>query len=193
MMPPGLRKLLLTIHVSASAGWRGVIAAYIVLRVPALAGDEEQTVRAAYLMMDVVLRYALVPLAATSLATGILQSLETPWGLFRRYWMTSLALTTFAFVFLVLHVPVVGGLEAVAADQQADLSDLGSDLVHFVGGLVVLLVPLALTIDKPRGMTRYGWRCAHPQRLRQNGWHAGEPVLRGPPGTQPATEEEPHA
>lgn len=165
MMSPGLRKLMLTVHVTASVGWLGAIAAYLALNVPALTSDDEQTVRAAYLMMDVVGRYALVPLAATSLATGILQSWGTPWGLFRHYWVTiSLALTTFAFVVLVLHVPAIGDLAAVAADPQADVSRLGGDLVHAVGGLVVLLVPLVLNIYKPRGMTRYGWRRTRGQR-----------------------------
>lgn len=165
MMSPGLRKLMLTIHVTASVGWLGAIAAYIALNVPALASENEQTVRAAYLMMDVVGRYALVPLAATSLATGILQSLGTPWGLLQHYWVTiSLGLTTFAFVVLVLHVPAIGDLAAVAADEQADVTRLGGDLVHSVGGLLVLLVPLVLNIYKPRGLTRYGWRRAQGRR-----------------------------
>lgn len=159
MMSPRLRKLMLTVHVTASVGWLGTIAAYIALNVPALASDDEQTVRAAYLMMDVVMRYALLPLAATALATGIVQALGTPWGLFRHYWVTiSLALTTFAFVILVLHLPAVEDMAAVAADPQADVIHLGGDLFHSIGGLVVLLVPLALNMYKPRGLTRYGWR-----------------------------------
>ncbi len=35
---------------------------------------------------------------------------------------------------------------------------LGGDLPHSVGGLLLLLVPLALNIYKPRGLTRRGWR-----------------------------------
>lgn len=166
MMSAGIRKLMLTVHVASSVGWLGAIAAYIALNVPALAGRDEQTVRAAYLMMDVVMRYALLPLAAASLATGIVQALGSPWGLFRHYWVTiSLALTTFAFVILVLHLPAVEDAAAVAADPQADLTHLGGDLFHSVGGLVVLLVPLALNIYKPRGLTRYGWRRTQNQRM----------------------------
>ena len=167
MMPPGIRKLMLTVHVSSSVGWLGAIAAYVALNVPALASADEQTVRAAYLMMDVVMRYALLPLAAASLATGILQALGTPWGLFRHYWVTiSLALTTFAFVILVLHQPAVEDMATVAADPQADVARLGGDLFHSVGGLVVLLVPLVLNIYKPRGMTRYGWRRTQELRVK---------------------------
>jgi hypothetical protein len=166
MMSPGLRRLMLTVHVGSSVGWLGAIVAYIAINVPVLAGDDEQTIRAAYLMMDVVMRYALLPLATLSLVTGIVQALGTPWGLVRHYWVTiSLALTTFACVILVLHVPAVEELAAVAADPQAEVSDLGGDLFHSVGGLLVLLVPLALNIYKPRGMTRYGWRRTQERRV----------------------------
>jgi hypothetical protein len=157
---------MLTVHVASSVGWLGAIAAYIAINVPSLTSDDPQTVRAAYLMMDVVLRYALVPLAAASLATGIIQALGTPWGLFRHYWVTiSLALTTFAFVVLVLHVPAVQDMAAIATDPQADVTHLGGDLLHSVGGLLVLLIPLALNIYKPRGLTRYGWRRMQAQRV----------------------------
>ncbi len=166
MMSPGIRKLMLTVHVTSSVGWLGAIAAYIALNVPALASGDEQTVRAAHLMMDVVMRYALLPLASASLATGIVQALGTPWGLFRHYWVAiSLALTTFAFVILVLHLPAVEDMAAVAADPQADVTPLDGDLFHSVGGLVVLLVPLALNIYKPRGLTRYGWRRTRGQHM----------------------------
>jgi hypothetical protein len=41
----------------------------------------------------------------------------------------------------------------------ADLGEAGIQLVvHAAGGLLVLLVPVVLSIYKPLGMTRYGWR-----------------------------------
>ncbi|MFD2794489.1 DUF2269 domain-containing protein [Promicromonospora vindobonensis] len=152
---------MLTVHITSSVGWLGAIVAYIALNVPVYVSNDEQAVRAAYLMMEPVLRYALIPLAAAALATGIVQALGTPWGLLRHYWVTiSLVLTTFAFAILVLHLPEVEALAAVAANPTADVDRLGGDLFHAVGGLVVLLVPLALNIYKPRGLTRYGWRRA---------------------------------
>ncbi|MFI6428595.1 DUF2269 domain-containing protein [Promicromonospora sp. NPDC050880] len=164
-MSPGIRKLILTVHVTSSVGWLGAIAAYIALNVPVDAGSDEQIVRAAYLMMEPVLRYALIPLATVALVTGIVQALGTSWGLLRHYWVTiSLVLTTFAFVILVLHLPAVESMAAVAADPTGDVDQLGGDLFHAVGGLVVLVVPLALNIYKPRGLTRYGWRSAQDRR-----------------------------
>ena len=166
MMSRGVRKLMLTVHVTASVGWLGAIAAYIALNIPALTTQDDQIVRAAYLMMDTVMRYALIPLGAVALTTGIVQALGTPWGLFRYYWVTiSLAVTTFAFVILVLHLPAVEDMAAVAADPQADVTHLGGDLLHSVGGMVLLMIPMVLNVYKPRGLTRYGWRRARSERV----------------------------
>ena len=44
-------------------------------------------VRAAYPAMELAARFVIVPLAFASLLTGVIQSLGTPWGLFRHYWV----------------------------------------------------------------------------------------------------------
>jgi hypothetical protein len=150
---------MLTVHVAASVGWLGAIAAYIALNVPVVTSTDPQMVRAAYLMMEPVAMYVIVPLALTSLITGIVQSLGTPWGLFRHYWVViSLILTAFATLVLIVHVSDTRTLAAMASDPTADMRTRGGDLFHSVGGLIVLLIPLWLNMYKPRGLTRYGWR-----------------------------------
>lgn len=57
------------------------------LAVAGLASDDRQVVRAAYLTLEVVGWYALIPLSLGSLLTGLLQSLGTSWGLLRHYWV----------------------------------------------------------------------------------------------------------
>ncbi|MPZ60264.1 MAG: DUF2269 domain-containing protein [Propionibacteriales bacterium] len=166
-MPPRMRKFALTVHVMTSVGWLGAIAAYLALHVPALTSQDPETVRAAYLMMEPVARFAIVPLALASLLTGIVQALGTPWGLFRHYWVViSLLLTLFATVILVSHLPAIGEMADAAADPDVDPSALSGDLFHSVGGLLVLLGPLVLNIYKPRGLTRYGWRKQHQPSKR---------------------------
>jgi hypothetical protein len=158
-MGPRLRKLGLTVHVATSVGWLGAIAAYLALNAVALRGEDVQAVRAAYLMMEPVAWYAVVPLAIASLVTGIAQSLGTSWGLFRHYWvLISLAITALATLVLLLHMRDISHLAYLAADPATDPIALGGDLVHAAGGLVVLLVPLVLNIVKPRGLTRHGQR-----------------------------------
>ena len=158
-----LRKLALTAHVASSVGWLGAVAAFLALAVAGLTGRDAQTVQAAYLAMELITRFVVVPLAFASLLTGIVQSLGTPWGLFQHYWvLAKLLVTVLATAVLLLQVGPIG----YAADAAAEAALPGSELreartslvAHAGGGLLVLLVPTALSVYKPRGVTRYGLR-----------------------------------
>ncbi len=163
-----LRRFALAAHITVSVGWIGAVAGYIALDVVAATGQDAQTLRAAYLAMGWIAWYVIVPLALASLLTGLAMSLGTKWGLFRHYWvLISLLLTVVATVVLLVETRTIGYLADVAADPTTsgdDLRELGSTLVHSVGGTVVLLVILVLNVYKPRGMTRYGWRKRDEQR-----------------------------
>ena len=165
-MTPGLRKLALIVHLTASVGWIGAVIAYLALGLSAATSRDVQTVRAAWIAMELTGWSVIVPLALAALFSGLVMSLGTPWGLFRHYWvLISLVLTVFATVVLLLHMPTVSSLADVArAADGADLGGLGGDLFHAGGGLLVLLVITGLNVYKPRGMTPYGWRKQHEQR-----------------------------
>jgi len=171
-MPPRLRKFALAAHLAVSVGWIGAVAAYMALDVAVATSQDVQTLRAAYLGMEVIARSVIVPLAFTSLLTGLVMSLGTKWGLFRHYWvLISLLLTIVATVVLLVETQTISSFAAMAADpttSSGDLRALGSTLVHSVGGTVVLLVILVLNLSKPQGMTRYGWRKQHEQRRKQH-------------------------
>ena len=159
-MRPALRKLTLASHLTVSVGWIGAVMAYLALGIAADTSTDAQTVRSAWVAMELTGWYVIVPLAVGSLVTGIVMALGTRWGLFRHYWVLfSLALTAFAVVVLILHMPTVSSLAGIAkhADDQR-LASLGGDLTHPGIGLVVLLVVQALNIYKPRGLTAYGRR-----------------------------------
>jgi hypothetical protein len=173
-MAPGLRKLALTAHLTASLGWIGALLAYLALGVAAATSRDPQTIRGAWVAMDVTGWYAIVPLALAALVTGLVISLGTPWGLFRHYWvLISLASTVVSTVILLLHMPTVSAQadHARMADPAA-LGQLGGDLFHPGVGLIVLLAVTVLNVYKPKGLTPYGWRKLQEQR-------AGG----GPPGT----------
>jgi hypothetical protein len=165
-MTPSLRKLILTAHVTSSVGWLGAVVAYLVLVVAALTNRDAQTVRAAYLAMELAGWFAIVPLALTSLLTGLVQSLGTTWGLFQHYWVLfKLLLTLFATIVLLLHMPAVSFLAGVALETDgATPSGLWGELIHAGGGLLVLLVTTTLSVYKPRGLTPYGRRKQHKLR-----------------------------
>ena len=166
-MPPGLRKLTLTIHLTSSLGWIGAIIAYLALGVSAVTTTDARTVRAAWIAMDVTGWYVIVPLALAALLTGLVISLGTPWGLFRHYWvLISLVLTLFSTVILLLHMPTVTAMTAfvLQADDASLIGGLGGDLSHPTIGVLVLLAVTVLNVYKPRGLTPYGWRKQQEER-----------------------------
>ena len=165
-MTPGLRKLVLTAHVTSSVGWLGAVAVFLALAVAGLTSRDAQMVRAAYLATDATTWYVIVPLAFTSLLIGAVNALGTPWGLFRHYWvLTKLVLTVLATILLLVHTQPIGVVADAAADgtlSSADLRGLRIQLVADAGAaLLVLLVNTTLSVYKPPGLTPYGWRKQH--------------------------------
>src|SRR6266545_1101272 len=145
------------------------VVAYLALGVSAVTSQDAQTVRTAWIAMDLIGWNVIVPLALAALATGLVMSLGTPWGLFRHYWvLISLVLTVLSTIVLLEHMPTVSSLANMArAANDADLAGgLGGDLFHPGVGLVALLVVTVLNVYKPQGLTRYGWR--KQQEERQN-------------------------
>jgi hypothetical protein len=169
-MTPGLRKLALTAHVGASVGWLGAIIAFLALAVAGLTSEDTETVRAAYLVMEVIGWYALVPLALASLLTGLVQSLVTTWGLFRHYWVVfKLLINVFATIVLLLYTQTLDHFADIAeatSSSSGDLSRLrsASPLLHAGLALLLLLVATTLAVYKPRGLTPYGQRKEREQR-----------------------------
>jgi hypothetical protein len=167
-MAPGLRKFALTAHVICSVGLLGAIAGFLALAVAGLTSQNDQMVRAAYLAMDLIARFVILGLAFASLLTGVIQSVGTPWGLFRHYWvLIKLALTAFATGVLLVKMELIGHAADLSAETmlpRGDLRAAGIQLViHASGGLLVLVAPAVLSMYKPPGMTRYGWRKQHEQ------------------------------
>jgi hypothetical protein len=167
IMPSRLRKVVLTAHIATSLGWLGAVAAYIALDVAAVTSQDVQTVRGAYLAMEVTIWYVIVPLALASVLIGTVNALGTPWGLFRHYWvLAKLLLTLFATTILLLETQTISHMAEVAA-SDADPRELPGSLFHSIGGLVVLLTITILSVFKPPGLTRYGWRKQQEQRGQQ--------------------------
>jgi hypothetical protein len=169
-MPSALRRFVLTAHITVSVGWMGAVAAYLVLVVAAMSDQEEQTLRAAWLAMDLTGRFAIVPLSLAALFTGLIMALGTKWGLFQHYWvLISLVLTVIATVVLVQHMPTVTFYAGFTANASRDdvamlRSGLASELLHAGVGLLVIFLVQVLNVYKPRGLTPYGWRKLSEQR-----------------------------
>jgi hypothetical protein len=167
IMPPALRKVVLTAHVTTSVGWLGAVAAYLALDVVTATGEDVTSIRGAYIAMDLIVRYAIVPLALSAVLIGMTNALGTPWGLLRHYWvLAKLVLTVVATLVLLKEASVVGDLASLAV-SSADARELSSTLPHSGGGLLILLTTAVLSVFKPRGLTRYGWRKQQKRRSEQ--------------------------
>jgi hypothetical protein len=162
-MTPRLRKLVLTAHVTSSVGSLGAVAVFLALAIVGLTSQDAQTVRAAYIANGLIAWYIILPLILTALLIGLVQSLSTPWGLFRHYWVLAKLMLTIVTLYILLTQ--MDGISYVAAETTLPGSDLlglrRTIRTHAAGGLLVLLMLVAISIYKPQGMTRYGWRKQH--------------------------------
>jgi hypothetical protein len=169
-LPPRLRKLALTAHVTSSVGWLGAVIAFLALSVAGMTSRDPQTVRGAYMVMELTGWVVLVPLSLASLATGLICSLGSAWGLLRHYWVLfKLLINVVATIVLLLYMQTLEHLGDVAAATTLPSRELGglrnpSPVLHAAAALLLLLVATTLAIYKPRGMTRYGQRTHHRQR-----------------------------
>jgi hypothetical protein len=159
-MGPGLRRAALAVHVVSSVGWIGAAAAYLVLGVAAGISDDPETVRAAWIAMELIGRYGIVPISILALITGLIMSLGTPWGILRHYWVViALVLTVVSLIVLIAHMPTVTATATLARTaDDSTMAQLGGDVLHPALGLVVLTVVAVLNLYKPRGLTAYGRR-----------------------------------
>lgn len=172
IMSSGLRKCALTAHVTFSVGWLGAVASFLALAVAGVSSQDAQVVQASYLAMELTASFVIVPLSLASLLSGIVQSLGTSWGLFRHYWvLTKLLITLLSTIILLVHMQPIRFMEDTAAAMtlaSADFRQLRIQLVVDASAAVLaLLVTTALSIYKPRGLTRYGWRKQQAQRASE--------------------------
>lgn len=157
---PTWRKIALSAHVTSSVGWLGAVIAFLALAIIGLPGNgTDGAIRSAYVSMEAIGWYVIVPFSLASLISGLIQSLGTQWGLFRHYWVVAkLFITVGASALLLLHMTVMATV-AEAATTGALLGDhLRNPRVQLAGdasaAVVVLSIAVALSVFKPEG--RFG-------------------------------------
>jgi hypothetical protein len=153
------RKLILLLHVLTSVAFVGAVGGFLALAITGATAGSTDIVRAVYVCCGIVTWDVIVPLAWASLIIGIAQSVITPWGLFRYYWVIiKLVLTLIAVVVLMIQTENIGMVAQMAlAGQMESLAGPRAGMIlHGIGGLAVLVVITVLSIYKPRGVTRMG-------------------------------------
>lgn len=158
-----LRKGLLVLHISASVGWLGAVLAFLAVAVAAAQGTSRELEQGATAVMELIGWAVLVPLSLASLVTGVVQSLITPWGLIRHYWvLAKLLITMVATGVLLVFMQSFGHGGAEAGGGLHGSTQGSSSILHASGALVLLVLALVLSIYKPRGLTGWGLRKAQP-------------------------------
>jgi len=156
ILSPRLNKFILTSHITFSVGWFGSVAVFLVLALTGVTSEFPQTARSAYIALNLIGWYVLVPFCFASFLTGVVQSLTTKWGLFKHYWIVvKLVLTVFATVLLLLHMKPIGNLAGLAEGSTfSDSDQIGTriQLIADAGAAVILLLIITtLSVYKPWG------------------------------------------
>ncbi|TGK14137.1 hypothetical protein EHO60_01980 [Leptospira fletcheri] len=158
-MSPSLRKFNLTTHVAVSVGWMGAVVSFLVLSIAGIASANAEVVRSSYISMDLVSKYAILPMSLASVLTGLILAFGTPWGLFRYYWVfIKFLLGVFATIALILHQFVAiseasKGVMIATAGSFPNPGKLGPQLVLDAAlAFFVLFFATLLSVYKPWGM-----------------------------------------
>lgn len=159
---PMWRKIALSAHVTTSVGWFGSVVAFLALALLGLrASGGEALVRSVYVSMEAVGWFVIVPFSVASLATGLIQSLGTQWGVFRHYWILSkLLITVGASGLPLLHMQVVNTVAEATSTGTLTIDHLRDPRMQLVADAaaasVVLMIAIVLSIFKPQGRTALG-------------------------------------
>jgi hypothetical protein len=144
-------------HIAFSAGWLGLSLALLTLAVTAATTRQPGTVASSYRSMEVFTDWLILPLSLTTLTTGLVLSLGTPWGLLHhrwvltKFWLTLAAATASAFAFR----PEVSAAAARVSSGQPVGSALDLLLPPAVS-LTTYVFLTAVSVLKPWGLTRRG-------------------------------------
>lgn len=176
ILTPPIRKLALTAHVTLSVGWLGSVAAFLVLSIAGLLSDDDDIVRGAYVAMNLIGFFVLVPLSFAALTTGLINAIGSQWGLFRHYWIVAkFLLTIVATALLLLHqysavAEAARRVLDAAAGTLPSAGRLGTQLVVDASlAILTLLTTAAIAVYKPRGLTGYGRRKQEQANLPRSG------------------------
>ncbi|GAA0564356.1 hypothetical protein GCM10009415_53440 [Chitinophaga japonensis] len=150
-------------------GWLGAIAGFLAVAIAGLASQNMQVVRSAYIMVELIGWFVIAPFCLASLITGLIESLYTPWGLFRYYWIVvKLFLTIVAAILLLAHMQPISYLAKIALTTALSITEyrgLRIQLIADAGAaLLVLLFITTISVYKPWGRTPYGLRKENEQR-----------------------------
>lgn len=176
VLPRRARKAVLAAHVVLSVAWLGIVATKLALAVVAVSAADQALAETTYRLIDSPVITITRPAAAGALATGLVLSLGTRWGLLKHWWIVVKFALTFAVILtgnaLVTRF-TLQALDAVAAAGEAGDGPAATGAAPLLAALAANAVMLAaatvISTFKPWGLTPRGRRSRH----RPPGWPVG--------------------
>ena len=157
-LSPGQRKALVAAHIVVSVGLLGLSTALFVLATTAALTSDVATAHAAYRSMAIFTRGVVQPVAIATLATGVILSLGTKWGLFQHTWIVVKLVLTVATVLngmLNLGPAVQRAIALTSGASAAAPPDLGTTALVAIAvpGINILMLgaATAISVYKPWG------------------------------------------
>ncbi len=156
-----LRMGVLVVHVLSSVGFLGAVASFFCLAVSGLSYGEPELSQGLYAAMNLITLMVILPTCLLSSVSGLILSAVTPWGYVRHWWViVKIAIAVSSTFALFLHLDAVSDMVPKAGSMTGE-AQFGAERIQLVAasGLAVLalVTATALSIIKPRGLTRYGW------------------------------------
>lgn len=160
------KRLTMSVHLIVSLGWLGAVLAYLALAVTGLVSRDAEVVRGAYGAMTLVGWAVIVPLSLAALVSGLVKSVDTPWGVLRYWWVCAKGVLTVGGIGVLLsHMQAVTRMSDLAMTTALSPTALRLErvqlVVHAVGGLLLLSGLTVLSVYKPWGLTPFGRRAGY--------------------------------
>lgn len=153
-LPRRVRAALLTVHVTASAGWLGLDGALVVLEVIGLHSGDPALRTGISIAMSAIACWILIPLVFASLCSGLVLAVGTQWGLARHWWL--IAKTGIAAVLTATGVALILPRLPHLLAGEGEALQLRTVAMRSVA-LVLLLIATGLSVVKPWGKSRLAW------------------------------------
>jgi hypothetical protein len=156
LFQPGMRKLILTSHITFSVGWLGAVVVFLVLAFKGLTTTETQIAHAAFIAMEISTFFVIVPFCIASLLTGVVQSLGTKWGIFKHYWIVvKLVITVAMTALLILHLEPISQLANINGGESQPSATETKMVINLIKksalALIALIGVTTISIYKPWG------------------------------------------
>jgi hypothetical protein len=144
-LSPRVRRAVLTVHIIASVGLLGDVAAVLAVNIRAATATDPGFASASYELLQMFSLVFGIPLSFTALISGLTLGLGSKWGVLRHTWVT-------AKLVLVLSVILVGALVIGPATNEMRNGTGDSETVLIAAAawdVLALTLATVLSVYKP--------------------------------------------